>query len=500
MKPREAYAELLRLAREETVLASCTDLLEWDEETFMPRGGGDNRAEQMEVLAGLIHERATSPRYGELLAIVESSDLVADPLSPAAVNVRELRREYERELKLPLELVEESARIGSLASQAWGEAREAGDFRIFAPWLEQLFAIGRLEADAVGYPETRYDAMLEDYEPGMTSARIDSLFAGLKEELLPLVAERSEPPSVPLHVLRREFPVDRQRLFAAAVASGLGFDLEAGRIDEAEHPFCTSLGPGDVRLAVRYHPRNFASGFFILLHEVGHGLYDQGVDEDHYGTPMGEAPSLGFHESQSRLWENQVGRSPGFWRHFYPRLRNIFHEALHDIPLDTFLQVVNRVAPGPLRSRADELSYNLHIIIRTELEQAMLDGDLPVAELPGAWAEAYWRYLGVVPRNDTEGCLQDGHWGEGMIGYFPTYVLGNVYAAQLFDQAEADLGPLDAAFGRGEFAGLLGWLRDRIYRQGARYRSADLVAHVTGRAPTPEPLLASFRRRYGGVS
>jgi carboxypeptidase Taq len=281
------------------------------------------------------------------------------------------------------------------------------------------------------------------------------------------------------------------------VASSLGFDLERGRIDTAHHPFCTAIGPGDIRIAVRHHRRNFALGFFVLLHEVGHGLYDQGLDPAHYGTPMGSAPSLGLHESQSRLWENQVGRSLGFWRHFYPRLKNVFHEALHDISLEDFRQVVNRVTPGPHRGRADEVSYNLHIAIRFELEVALLADDLKARDLPGAWNDGYRRYLGVTPRSDAEGCLQDGHWAEGMLGYFPTYALGNLYAAQLFDQAAKDLGDLDAAFAAGDFRGLLGWLRDRVHRHGHRYLAPELVARVTGAPVGPGPFLASLRRRYG---
>lgn len=497
MRPDQAYQELIRLAREETVLASCSDLLEWDEETFMPRGGLENRAEQMALLAGILHDRGADPRFGDLLSRVEGSDLVADPASPAAVNVRELRREYERERRLPKALVEESARVATMSAQAWVDAREARDFRPFAPWLERIMALARDEADAVGFAETRYDAMLEDYEPGMTTSRVTALLDGLKAELVPLVAELSTPASVPAHVLRREFPIDRQKLFGEAVASTLGFDLERGRIDVAHHPFCTTLGPGDIRIAVRWHRRNFALGFFVLLHEVGHGLYDQGLDPAHYGAPMGEAPSLGLHESQSRLWENMVGRSLGFWKQFFPRLKNVFHEALHDISLDTFRQVINRVAPGASRGRADEVSYNLHIVIRTELEQAMLSGDLPVSDLPGAWNEAYRRYLGVTPKDDAEGCLQDGHWSEGMIGYFPTYTLGNVYAAQLYDRAERDLGDLEGAFAEGDFSGLLGWLRERVHRQGQRWSAAELVERATGAPPTPAPLLASLRRRYG---
>lgn len=497
MNPDQAYLELVQRSRDETVLSSCLEILEWDEEVCMPRGGVEHRAEQMALLAGLVHDRGTDPRYDDLLSVVEQSSLVRDPESPTAVNVRELRRGYDRERRLPRRLVEESARVTALASQAWAEARRRDDFKTFARWLDQVFALAREEADAVGYAGARYDALLDDYEPGMTTERLTELFARLESGLVKLVDSlRDQPAPAPGHVLARDFALDRQKIFVEGVGATLGFDLERGRIDIGNHPFCTSIGPGDVRIALRYYPRNFARGFFALLHEVGHALYDQGLDPAHYGTPMGEAASLGLHESQSRLWENLVGRSDGFWRHFYPQLRSAFHESLHDISLETFRRVVNHVAPGIIRVQADEVTYDLHILIRFELERALLAGDLRAAELPGAWAELYQRYLGVTPKNDRTGCLQDGHWSEGLIGYFPTYTLGNMYAAQLFDAAERAVGPLDDAFAAGDFRTLRDWLGEHVHRHGQRYAVAALIERATGRAPGPSALIASLSRRY----
>jgi carboxypeptidase Taq len=451
----------------------------------------------MALLAGLVHDRGTAPRYDELLSVVEASSLVSDPDSPHSVNVRELRRAYDRERRFPRRLVEESARVTAMASQAWAEARKRDDFKTFASWLDRIFALTREEADAVGYVGTRYDALVDDYEPGMTTDRLLVLFRHLEAELVPLVdVLRSEPAPAPSHVLTREFPLERQRLFVEGVASALGFDFECGRLDVGNHPFCTAIGPGDVRIALRYYPRNFARGFFAVLHEVGHALYDQGLDRAHYGTPMGEAASLGLHESQSRLWENLVGRSRGFWLHFYPQLQSAFHEALHDISLETFRRVINHVAPGIIRVQADEVTYDLHIMIRFELERALLAGDLRAADLPGAWSDLYRRYLGVVPNNDRSGCLQDGHWAEGLIGYFPTYTLGNVYAAQLFEAAEREVGPLEAAFAAGDFRTLRDWLGDRVHRHGQRYTVATILERATGSAPDPSALIASLARRY----
>ena len=496
MNPDQAYAELVRLAREAAVLSSCAELLAWDEQVAMPAGGVQHRAEQMSLLAGMLHDRTADPRLDELLQVVEAA-VTPEADEVAQVNVREMRRAFERERRMPRRLVEEMARVSALASQAWAEARRRDDFATFAPWLERTFALAREEADAVGYTGARYDALLDEYEPGMTVERLSPLFARLEQQLVPLVESfRGEPAPAPAHVLAREFPVDRQRLFADGVASALGFDLERGRLDTARHPFCTAIGPGDVRIALRYFPRNFADGFFGLLHEIGHALYDQGLDREHYGTPMGEAASLGLHESQSRLWENHVGRSVGFWRHFYPQLRSTFHEALHDIPLELFRRVVNRVAPSAIRVRADEVTYDLHILIRYELERALLAGDLRVTDLPDAWTEMYQRYLGITPRNDRNGCLQDGHWSEGLIGYFPTYTLGNVYAAQLYDAAERAVGPLEEAFAAGDFLTLRTWLAEHVHRHGQRYSVATIIERATGRPPDPLALVASLERRY----
>jgi carboxypeptidase Taq len=497
MKPKQAYAELVRLSREETLLASCSDVLEWDQEIFMPRKGVKYRSEQMAFLAGLMHDRATDPRYDDLLRVLEASSMVSDPESPEAVNVRELRRGYDREIRMPRKLVEEIARVTALSSKIWAEARKKNDFKSFAPWLDKVFALAREEADAVGYSGTRYDALLEDYEPGMTTEKLSVLFARLGRDLIPLVdALREESARNPAPKLAGKFPVDRQRVFSETVAAATGFDLQGARLDIGQHPFCTMIGPGDVRIALRFFPDNVAGGLFALLHEVGHGLYDQGLDSKHFGTPMGDAASLGLHESQSRLWENQVGRSEGFWRHFYPQLQKTFLENMSDVSIDTFRRVVNRVEPGLIRVEADEVTYNMHIVIRIELERALLDGDLVAADLPGAWAELYQKYLGITPQDDRSGCLQDVHWSEGLIGYFPTYALGNVYAAQLFAAAERSIGPLEDSFANGDFSSLRRWLGENIHRHGMRYRAHAIVERVTGRPPDPSSLIESLSSRY----
>jgi carboxypeptidase Taq len=359
-------------------------------------------------------------------------------------------------------------------------------------------------------PGSVYDPLLDEYEPGAKSAELAILFDALRRELTPLVAAITE--AAPRRVggaglgtrenpageaiLRRCYPIERQRVFGEAVAAAVGFDFRRGRLDVTAHPFCTGIGPGDCRITTRFDERQFSDAFFGILHEVGHGLYEQGLDETHYGTPMGEAVSLGIHESQSRLWENLVGRSRSFWAYWLPMAQRIFHEALADVTLDQFHAAVNHVAPSLIRIRADEATYNLHILIRFELEQALLTGALPVGDLPVAWDQKYRETLGVTPSCDAEGCLQDIHWSAGLIGYFPTYTLGNLYAAQLLAAAQAELDRLDEAFARGDFHGLLGWLRDKIHNQGQRHRSAALIEHATGSPPDHHPLIEGLRRKY----
>jgi carboxypeptidase Taq len=501
MKAEDAYQELLRRSRELTLLASCEELLGWDELTYMPHAGVVHRGNQMALLAGLNHQRATHPRIGELLEAVEGSALVHDAESPPAVNVRELRRVYERLVRLPRTLVEETARLTTLTQQAWSEARARNQYEHFRPWLQKIVALKRREAECYRFDTVPYDALLEDYEPGVRSQDLVRIFDALRHELVPLVWKiTAEQRPCERSFLRREYPLDRQRIYGEAVAAGIGFDFQCGRLDTSVHPFSSHIGPGDSRITTRYQLHEFSVGFFSILHEVGHALYEQGLAPEHYGTPMGEAVSLGLHESQARLWDNTVGHSRAFWQHFFPLARQVFHGALHDVTLDTFYRAINYVAPSALRIRADEVTYNLHILIRFELEQALIQGDLPVDDVPAAWSEAYRRYLGIVPANDAEGCLQDGHWGSGLIGYFPTYTLGNLFAAQLFAKATEDLGDLSEAFADGDFGPVLEWLRAHVYRHGSRYPALQLIERVTGTPLSPRFLIQALARKHQELS
>jgi carboxypeptidase Taq len=497
MESHQAYEELLRRVKEYSLLASCGAVLGWDERTYMPRRGSAHRAEQMALLARLTHEMLTAPEMGELLAQAENSKVVADADSVAAVNVREVRRSYNRAVKIPKELVEELARVTTRAQQVWQEARQANDFAAFQPWLEKIVSLKRQEADAIGYQNAPYDALLDEYEPGATVAEISQIFAALREDLVPLVGAILASKRSPRHeILERNYPVDRQEIFGQAAAAALGFDFEAGRLDVTTHPFCSGMGPGDCRITTRYNARHFNEAFFGILHESGHAIYEQGLAAEHAGTPMGAAVSLGIHESQSRLWENQVGRSRPFWEHFFPRARQVFLGTLGDVTLDDFLFAINDVRPSFIRVEADEATYNMHIILRFELEQALVAGDLKPADVPGVWNETFKRTLGLTPPNDAQGCLQDIHWSMGGLGYFPTYTLGNLYAAQFMEQARKDLGDLDSDFRRGEFGRLKSWLNDRIHRHGQHYRAGELCRRLTGRPLSHQPLLAYLRGKY----
>ena len=463
----------------------------------MPRRGSAHRGEQMAVLARLTHEMGTAPIIGELLSAVEGTELTREPDSETAANIREMRRGYDRGVKLPKKLVEELARVTSQAQQVWQQARHDNTYASFEPWLAKILGLKREEAAALGYQAAPYDALLDEYEPGATAADITKTFAALREELTPLVAAIAASSRRPkAGLLQRSFPIERQKIFAQAAGAAAGFDFDAGRLDETTHPFCSGSGPGDCRITTRYNEHHFNEAFFGVLHESGHGIYDQGLPHEHYGTPLGSATSLGIHESQSRLWEIQVGRSRPFWEHFFPRARQVFHDALRDVSLDDFHFAVNEVKPSFIRVEADEATYNMHIILRFELEQALIGGHLQTPDVPGAWNERFKKSFGLTPADDRQGCLQDIHWSFGGFGYFPTYTLGNLYAAQFLEQARKDLGDLDADFRRGEFGRLKTWLNEKIHRHGQHTAPPCSVSRVTGKPLSHKPLLAYMRAKY----
>ncbi|NIL98837.1 MAG: carboxypeptidase M32, partial [Planctomycetales bacterium] len=395
-------------------------------------------------------------------------------------------------------LVEELAKLAIEGQQVWQRARQEDDYASFAPILKKTIELKRQQADAIGFADCRYDALLDDFEPQESTANVGRVLAALREDLVPLIRQIGDSRRAPdIELLQRRYPMDAQQAFGRAAAARIGFDFHRGRLDTTVHPFCSGLGPNDTRLTTRYDERFFPTAFFGILHEAGHGIYDQGLRQLWYGLPPGQEVSLGIHESQSRMWENQVGRSRAFWQFHFPLAQEAFPDTLAKVTLDEFYFAINLVRPSLIRVEADEATYNLHILIRFELEQALLEDDLPVDDLPTAWNEKYQAYLGVQPPNDREGVLQDIHWSSGAIGYFPTYALGNLYAAQFFAQADADLGDLKQQFASGQFEPLRQWLQRNIHQPGQCYPAAELVERVTGRPLDHQCLLQQLRAKLG---
>ena len=499
MPPQKAYEELVSLTKEAATLEAVSSLLGWDQRTYMPRDANETRANQLSLIAGIYHKRITDPCIGELLAELEQSELAKGD-TPESANIREIRDKYDKMTKLPQKLVEELSRVCSLAETEWQEARKFRDWKRFQPWLEKVLDLTKQVAEALGYKGEPYDALLDQYEPGATAAEIVEVFKNLRGELVELIGKIKDAPKRPdVTIVERAYNVELQRIFGETVAAAQGFSFNAGRLDVTTHPFCTGMGPGDTRVTTRYNPNRLNDALFGIMHEVGHALYDMGLDKNYYGTPMGEFVSLGIHESQSRMWENQVGRSKQFWVYFFPQLQRVFRESLDGVKLDDFYAAVNDVRPSYIRVEADEATYNLHILLRFELERAMIMGELKPADIPGEWNKRFKNYFGIEVDHDSHGCLQDVHWSGGMIGYFPTYTLGNLYSAQFFAKAKADMPNLTAQFERGDFSQLLHWLRENIHKHGKRYRARQLVQRVTGQPLSHKPLMTYLYTKYGEI-
>lgn len=500
-----AYQELVNRARDAATIASAAQVLGWDQETMMPPGGVELRTRQLSQLAKLSHEMFTDARIGDLLAECESSDdLVADPLSETAVNIRELRREYDRRTKLPASLVEEEARLASVGQHTWAKARKESNFASFRPILEQIVSLLRQKADCYGWPEggEPWDALAEDYERGCTAKHVAEVFSPLRTRLKSLLDEllgKGTPPSNAFNELK--LPIDRQETFVRFIAESIGFDFNRGRLDKSTHPFCSGTFPGDVRLTTRFRETDLNDAIGSTMHEAGHGIYEQGLLAEHFGLPMGQSVSLGIHESQSRMWENQVGRSRAFWEWAYPHLNEHFGSALNGLSFEDTYGGANIVNPDFIRVEADEATYNMHIMVRFELERAILKGELAVGDIPAAWNARYQEYLGLEVPNDAKGCLQDVHWSMTSMGYFPTYTLGNLYAAQFFEKALVDMPDLYDQFRKGDFSNLKQWLNQHIHRHGQRYAPEKLCEVVTGKPLSADPLLrhleGKLRPLYG---
>jgi carboxypeptidase Taq len=491
--PTDNYNALIERVKDVHLATSLEWLLEWDQETYMPPQGAATRARQLAFIAGVGHEKLLAPEFGRLLTAVEAE---ADPDPVVATNVRETRRIYDRRTKLTTQLVKQIAATVALAKDAWIKARQNSDFAAFAPQLARLLDLKREVAEQVGYENDPYDALLDEYEPGARVATLTPLFAEVQALLVPLVRSISASKTQPdLTVLERDCPVERQAAFGRKAAETFGLDFQAGRLDTSAHPFCVAFSPEDVRITSRYDPRWLPKSLFGVMHETGHALYEQGLHPEHAHTPRGMAASLGIHESQSRLWENFVGRSRSLWAYLIPLLQAEF-PALADVTVDQWYFAINAVRPSLIRVEADEVTYNLHIMLRLNLERQLLAGKLKVRDVPDAWNAGMQELLGITPPDDAHGCLQDIHWAMGIFGYFPTYALGNLYAAQFFEAAERDLSELDVQLARGQCKPLRNWLREKIHQHGQQYRAGELVAAVTGTALSIEPFKRYLTRKF----
>ena len=494
------------IERLKTILAEVTDLsraaavLEWDQETYMPPGGVAARSDQLSTLQRLSHVRFTSEDVGRLLSELEDETSGRPFDSYEASLVRVTRRDYDQEIKLPDELVEEVARASSTARPVWEKARREADFKIFAPALEKNVELNRRIADALGYAERPYDALIDRTEPGMTTDQLESIFAELKRAIVPLVADIARhADAVDDRMLYRGFEPAVQVKYALDLVTRLGYDLERGRQDLSTHPFSTSFGPGDVRITTRVSRDFFNECLFGSIHESGHAMYNQGIGDDIDRTPLWGGASPGVHESQSRLWENLVGRSRPFWKHFFPSLREAFPAQLRDIDDEAFFQGVNRSYPSLIRVEADEVTYNMHVLLRFELENELLEGKLKVKDLPEAWNERVKSYLGINVPNDREGVLQDIHWSYVSFGIFPGYTLGNLIGAQLMEKIRSDTPDLDAQFEAGQFAPLLSWLRKNVHRHGRKFTPNELLERATGRRLSAAPWIAYVQKKFGAL-
>ena len=489
-----AHRKLLKRAREIALLDSTSSVLTWDEETYLPTKALNHRAEQVAYLSGRAHRLFTASQVGDWISECEQHGFAPD--SDETANVREWRRSYDRKTKIPARLVEKFARVRAHAREAWGEARKQSKFKLFKPHFQKLLDLHLQFADLWGYTGSPYNAHLDEYEPGARAEDLRELFAKLRPEIVSILGPAvGRSAATPRSMLNGNYPVAAQQAFNREVAAAMGFDFNAGRIDTTTHPFCTGLGPNDCRLTTRYNEQDFTQSLYGIMHEAGHGLYDQGLPKEHFGTPLGNAVSLGIHESQSRLWENHVGRSPAFWQHWHPVACKHFPE-LGRLTPEQITGAVNHVEPSLIRVEADQVTYDLHIILRFEIEVKLIERQLAVADVPAYWNEQFEKSFALKVPDDAHGCLQDIHWSIGTIGYFPTYSLGNLNAAQLMHQARTDQPAIETELARGQYGTLLGWLREKVHTHGMRHHPQELMRRATGKPTSSAAHLENLRQKF----
>jgi carboxypeptidase Taq len=488
----QQYQEMMQKMRS---YEDALGVLYWDLRTGAPRKGIDVRAETIGTLSTELFRIGTSEQLGELLDRLLEPGIYADLPRMMQRSLEEMKKEYDRSKKIPEELYKRYVTLASQSEAAWEEAKPANDFAKFRPYLEQIVEFKKQFIDYWGFVDNKYDTLLDMYEPGMTVAKLDPIFRTLREQLVPLVADITAQRPRDFSYMKRTVPLDKQKALNTFLLGEMGFDFAAGRIDESAHPFATGLNPGDVRVTTRYLPDDLLYSLFSTMHEGGHALYEQQISKDLIGTNLCTGTSMGIHESQSRLWENMIGRSRFFWERYYPDLQRYIPE-FADISLDAFYMGINEVKASFIRTESDELTYNLHIIIRYELEKELINGQLQVADLPSAWNEKYREYLGIVPPTDTLGVLQDVHWSDGGFGYFPSYSLGNMYAAQMMDAMRKALPALDDHVRQGRLAPINDWLREHIYQHGRLLTPSEIIEQIAGGPLDPSYFIQYLQQKF----
>jgi carboxypeptidase Taq len=499
MQPEQGLQELKTRMAEIFDLQRASALLNWDQQTYMPPGGAQNRGQQLGTLQQIAHMKSVDEQIGRLLDDLQPYVAQLDPDSYDACLVRVVKRNYDKEVKVPVEWVVEFAQVTTLAYEAWGKARATNDFPLFQPHLEKIVDLAHRYAEIFAPYDHIYDPLVDIFEPGLKTADIKTIFNALRPQQVELIRQIASRPQVDNSFMHLTYDEQKQWDFGVEIITKMGYDWKRGRQDKTLHPFTTGFGSGDIRITTRVIPDFLAPALFGTLHETGHAMYELGCDRSLDRSPLFGGVSSGIHESQSRMWENLVGRSLPFWQHFYPRLQEYFPSQLANLPLERFYKGINKVQPTFIRVEADEATYNLHIMLRMELEIALMEGTLAVKDLPDAWNSRFQEYLGITPPDNSQGVLQDVHWSGGMIGYFPSYALGNLIASQLWELINHDIPDLPDQIRRGEFAPWLAWLREKIHVHGSKFEPQQLIQRVTGTKIDPAPYIRYLTTKYTDV-
>lgn len=495
----EKLKRLKEIIGEASDLSSAASVLSWDQQTYMPSGGGEARGQQLATLEKIAHQKATSDEAGRLLEDLKVEYSAVDENSDEAALVRVSARDYDKAVRVPAEFVAEQAIVTAKAFEAWVEARAKSDFAIFLPHLEKVLELVRRYVSFFPPADHPYDILLDDYEPGMKTADVQAIFGSLRPKQVELLRAIADRPQVNDKFLKRKYDEGKLWGFSAEITRNFGYDWSRGRMDKAPHPFETSFSVNDVRITNRFEPSAPLATLFSAMHEAGHAMYEQGVNSSYDRTSLSHGTSLAVHESQSRMWENLVGRSMPFWEFLYSKLKKAFPSQLEGVGLKNFYRAINKVQPSFIRVNADEATYNLHIMLRLELEIAMVEGAIRLKDLPEAWNSKMKEYLGVTPPDDAQGVLQDIHWSYGSIGYFSTYALGNLISVQLWEKIRRDMPAIEDDIRKGNFEGLLTWLRQNVHRHGRKYDPQDLVRVVTGSKITAEPYVRYLSNKYSDI-